>query len=433
VSDSRTMSRPPTTAPGREWLAALAPAGAVTLEQAAGSPATIGDAVARIGERPVCWAVEIGREIAARIIREIPAFGGGDAPFEVLRQGTEAAMVRALLLLADPACGLTAEIEESLEGTREHVRRGIPLDLVLRGIRLGHADITRSFLQACERAGRVEEMAAVSEELFEFVDGFADSMAREFLSEYDRWTTSAAAARAQTVTAVLAGESLDVAAASRVLGYDLTRAHLGLTAWTDHPLSGSALQLAATDLLRSRGATATLVVPLGTGRLWAWGTVAGPGGPAPTLPDDVRVAFGLPGSGVAGFRRTHEEAVRAQRLRTLGGDVRPGCSDYGDVAVAALLAGDLTGAREFVHRELGALVEPTAEDLRATLLAYLEAERSVASVSAGLHIARGTVTYRVRRAEQILGRDVGMRRLALHTALLLAAELGPAVLEHEPH
>jgi hypothetical protein len=425
------MSRRPRTAPGREWLAALGPVGEVTLDEAAGSPATIGDAVARIGERPVCWAIEIGREIATRIIRDIPAFGGGDAPFEVLRQGTEAAMVRALLLLADPRCGLTAEIEESLEGTREHVRRGIPLDLVLRGIRLGHSDITRSFLQACERgvepARRVEEMAAVSDELFDFVDGFADSMAREFLSEYDRWTTSAAATRAETVNAVLAGEAVDPAAASRILAYDLTRVHLGLTAWTDHPVSGSALHLAATDLLRARGATATLVVPLGAGRLWAWGSVAGPGGPVPTLPDDVRVAFGLPGAGVAGFRRTHEEARRVERLRTLGG---PGSGDYADVAVAALIAGDLIGARDFVRRELGALVEPTAEDLRATLLAYLEAERSVATVSAGLHIARGTVTYRVRRAEQILGRDVGERRFALHTALLLAAELGPAVLEH---
>lgn len=422
------MDRGPKTAPGREWLAALGPSGAVTLDQAAGSPATIGAAVARMGAEPVCWTIEVGREIAARIIREIPAFGGGDAPFEVLRQGTEAAMVHALLMLADPTCGLPDAPEESLEGTREHVRRGIPLDLVLRGIRLGHSDITRSFLQACERGvepgRRAEEMAAVSDELFRFVDGFADAMAREFLSEHDRWAASAAAARTQTVNAILAGDPTDTAQASRTLGYDLTRTHLGLAAWTDHPVPGSTLHLAATDVLRSRGASATLVVPLGTGRLWAWGAVTGPGGPAPALPADVRVAVGLPGAGVDGFRRTHEEARRAERLRTLGGDVRAGTSDYGDVAVAALLSADLTGAREFVRRELGALAEPSAEDVRTTLLHYLEAERAVATVAAELHIARGTVTYRVRRAEQILGRDVGERRLELHVALLLAREIG---------
>ncbi|GAA1845772.1 helix-turn-helix domain-containing protein [Pseudonocardia ailaonensis] len=421
------------TAPGREWLAGLEPAGPVTVDQAAGTAANTGDAVARIGAGPVCWAIEVGREMALQIIAEIPAFGGGEAPFEVLRQGTEASIVRALLLLADPGSGLPSSAEESLAGVREFVQRGISLGGLLRGIRLGHEGMARAFLAACEervdRARLPEEMAATTNELFRYVDGFADSMTQEYLAEYDRWATSAAAARAQTVRALLAGDAVDAAEASRVLGYDLGRTHLGLTAWTERPGADSALQLAAAELLRARGATATLVVPVGSGLVWAWGVVAGSPGPAAHPRDDVRAAFGLPGAGVAGFRRTHGEAGRAERLRRLAGDVRAGSSDYADVAVAALLAADLTGARDFVRRELGALVEPSAEDLRTTLLQYLEAERSVAAVAAALHIARGTVTYRVRRAEQILGRDVGERRLALHTALLLADELGHTVLD----
>jgi hypothetical protein len=89
-----------TTASGREWLLRLAPRGAVVLGDAAGSPSTIGDAVARVGDRPVCWAIEVGRAMAATIIEQIPEFGGGEGPFETLRMGTESSTLRSLVLLA---------------------------------------------------------------------------------------------------------------------------------------------------------------------------------------------------------------------------------------------------------------------------------------------------------------------------------------------
>lgn len=429
------------TVPGREWLLTLAPRqDGVTVEGAAGSAASIDDATARVGGTPVCWAVGIGHDMAERIVREIPAFGGGDTPFAMLRQGTESSVLRALLLLAQPDAGLSTITIESLDGIREFVRRGISLDGVLRGIRLGHADMARAFLRACEDlvepARRPEEMQAVTDELFTFVDGFADAMTREYLAEYDRWTTSAAATRAETVRSILDAESadsVDVATASQVLAYDLRRTHVGLTMWTRSVSPDAGLQRAAADLLRARGVTSTLVVPIGSGQLWAWGTL--PAGtrelPGTTAPGaGVRVTFGTPGAGPDGFRRTHREAQRTERLRRLAGDDREGTTEYDDVAVAALLAGDISAASEFVRRELGDLAAAgeQAADLRTTLLHYLAAERSLVTVAGELHVARGTVAYRVKRAEQILGRSAGERRLALHTALLLAEELGAVVL-----
>jgi DNA-binding PucR family transcriptional regulator len=70
-----------------------------------------------------------------------------------------------------------------------------------------------------------------------------------------------------------------------------------------------------------------------------------------------------------------------------------------------------------------------AQALRTTLLHYLEAERSLVRVAEELHIARGTVAYRVKRAQEVLGHDIGARRSSLHAALLLAEELGDSVLE----
>ena len=77
--------------------------------------------------------------MATRIIAEIPALGGGEEAFQTLRMGTESATLRSMLLLVsnDPArIGVT---EEALEGDRDFVRRGVSLDQVLRGIRLGHS------------------------------------------------------------------------------------------------------------------------------------------------------------------------------------------------------------------------------------------------------------------------------------------------------
>lgn len=426
----------------RDWLLRLAPRGEVALDRAASAAPTVAQTVAHVGEGPTRWAIEVGHDLATTIIREIPAFGGGDGPFETLRMGTESSTMRSLVLLAFPEAALVPITEEALEGDREFVRRNIALDKVLRGIRFGHAGMAHAFLVGCETlvdtARLADEMKAVSEDLFRFIDSFADAMVLEYLAERDRWVTSAAAARDETVRRILSEEPVDVRAASGVLGYELDRHHVAVTLWTEPgaPAGTSELQRVAVDVLHRRGATSTLVVPVGSSGLWAWGAVPRPEAPATAIERaaSVRVACGLPGRGVDGFRRSHHEAVLAERLSRLAGDRAAWLTDYADVAAVALLAADLTRAGEFVRRELAGLGAPTdqAAVLRETLLHYLDAERSLATVSAELHVARGTVNYRIKRAEELLGREVGRRRFELHAALLLARLLGDVVLRSEP-
>ncbi|MEU7738013.1 helix-turn-helix domain-containing protein, partial [Streptomyces griseus] len=95
-------------------------------------------------------------------------------------------------------------------------------------------------------------------------------------------------------------------------------------------------------------------------------------------------------------------------------------------------ARDEQAAADFVCRELGGLGDdsPSAGALRATLKCYLDHDRSVATVAQRLHIAKNTVLYRIKRAEQVRGRPLGDNRLQLHTALYLAETFGvsrPAV------
>ena len=75
-------------------------------------------------------------------------------------------------------------------------------------------------------------MKGVSEELFRYVDDFADAMVQRFVLERDQWVTSAVAVRAETVRTLLSGDPVDVRAAARTLDYPLDRCHLGLSLWT---------------------------------------------------------------------------------------------------------------------------------------------------------------------------------------------------------
>ncbi|MFJ6724984.1 PucR family transcriptional regulator [Streptomyces sp. NPDC091281] len=430
----------------REWVLRLAPRGEVGLDRAAGPRAVVEEAVARAGAAPVRWAIEQGDAVVRRIVDEVPALGGGPAAVEMLRRGNEATTLRALVTLLDGPAAAPPLGEATLEGIREFVHRAVPLEEVLRGVRAGHAATAEAFQRACADlvgpARAAEEVTAVSRDLFAYVDDLSDAMIRAYLAEHEAWSTSAAAARADLVRTLLADPAaVDVGAASRLLGLDLRRTQVAAVVWSDTPDGGPALQAAAVAALRARGATATLTVPVTSGTVWAWGTVAGRDGPGGTVGAGAvaqarraQVALGTPGAGVAGFRRSHREARRAaevERLRRAAGrDARP-VTAYADIAAVALAATDLTAAGDFVRRELGGLAAPGAatEALRGTLLHYLDAERSLLVVARRLHVARGTVTYRVKRAQELLGHglDDG-RRLALHTALALAEELGDAVL-----
>ncbi|GAA4558307.1 hypothetical protein [Pseudonocardia xishanensis] len=368
------------TAPGREWLLELRPRGPIALDSAASSSPRVAETIAHVGEEPVRCAIEVGHAMAVTITREIPVFGGGDGPFQMLRKGTESSTLRSLVLLAFPAAELQPITEEALEGDRDFVRRGIALDKVLRGIRLGHAGMAQAFLGACEDlvAGDrlADEMKAVSEDLFRYIDSFSDSMVVEFLAERDRWITSAAAARDETVRHVLSGDDIDVRAATSVLSYDLHRRHLALIAWVGRESEASDLGRVAAAELAACGATSTLMMPVGSSALWAWGVLPGSGptatpSPAPVVRDtDVHVARGLPGRGVEGFRRSHQQAARAERLARLAGDRAARSTDYADVSAITLLAEDLPSARDFVARELGPLATRTSAmpTLRETLL-----------------------------------------------------------------
>ncbi|WP_406465968.1 helix-turn-helix domain-containing protein [Streptomyces sp. NBC_00111] len=421
------------------WIRRLTPDPADASHTPASSAATITEATERLGPHPVAWAVAVGTALAGVVTREVPELGGGPAPFETLRMGTEAATLRALLLLADEAAD-HAVPEESLLGDREFARRRIGLDKVLRGIRVAHAALVRALMAACQErttpSERAEQFRRISELLFGFMDEFSSRMTAEYLAEHDRWLTSGAAAREETVRAILDGRPVREETARELLAYRLEGRHLAVVAWYDSPAvdATSELQRLAAELLHLRGCSSTLLLPTGRTTLWAWGDLQAPY-PA-ELPGDhayqegIRFAFGSVRDGLPGFRQSHQDAQHVARIMRISPSGTGPVIDHPDVGLAALLSTDLPALRRFIRDELGDLAadSPHAEQLRRTLRLYLRNERSLMAVAAQLHVARNTVTYRVKRAQELLGHHLTPRLPEVMAALEAARALGPAVL-----
>ena len=415
--------------PASQWVLKLSGSGR---HAPASHAPLISAATEALGSDALAWAVDIGHEMASAIIAEMPDFSGGEEAFQTLRMGTESSTIQAMLRLVSNDLPAAKASEEALEGDRDFARRRIPLDHVLRGIRLGHSIMSRALLEAASTTVgepmRTAEMKRSSEVLFAYIDDFASSMATEYLAEHDRWVTSAAAERAELVRSILDGNPVSAPKASATLGYPLDRHHLALVVWRD-PSSletASDLQRVASRLLEGSGCSATLVVPFGASSVWVWSSWRSRTVQRPSLaaPDalGVHVAVGTLATGIDGFRQSHHEAAQAAELMRRGAPAPGRLTWYSDVELTVLLSRDPALARAFVSRELGPLAQNTqqAAELRKTVAAYLACDRSLARAAEILHVARNTVAYRVKKVEQETGRDLRDRRLEFECALVLA-------------
>ena len=395
-----------------------------------------------LGPGPAGWAVELGATMAATITATIPQLAV-DAVADEVAKGCEAVALGALSALAFDEQVPFAAMPEVLAGPTEVVSRGIGIEHMLRSIHLAHSTAVDVLLDAAERVvperERFTEMRRINEALFSIVNLLTKNMADEYARAHEAWLTSSVALRAEIVEDLLRGTAVPMDRATRILGYDLSRWHLAVVVWTTptKPAEPISLRTAATQTLTAAGCTSTLVLPVGAQRVWAWGsrpsTPPEPPAPVATPAPGVRIAIGLAGAGVEGFRHSHRQAAEAARVGALSTRATSAFC-YQDLDIVAMLSSDLPAAREFVHRELVDLAGCTeaVSAVRHTLKRYLDFDRSLARTAADLHVARNTVAYRVQRAEQLRGRPATVRRLHLHAALVLVEELGDVVLRPDP-
>ena len=133
---------------------------------------------------------------------------------------------------------------------------------------------------------------------------------------------------------------------------------------------------------------------------------------------------------MAGFRRTHQQALNAQAVALAAGPEGQIATSFGQVAPLALMSGSIELLRAWVIETLGALADDDDHHarLRDTLRVFLQENGSYKSTAERLLLHKNTVQYRVRKAEDSLRHPITQDRLHVELALLASQWLGAAVL-----
>ena len=380
----------------------------------------------------VAWAVEVGESIAVKIVRETPALGDGAPHFNALRRATTSTTLRAIRLVAGIGeSGATLVSAEYVDIVRDFARRGLELNEVLHAIRIGYAVLAAAILDAaaqlCPEAESSAELRRISVLLFELMDDFTGAAATAFLEEQTAWAEGVSAARFDLVKKLVNREPIDATHAEQVLGYPFDGQHLAILAWSEQTPSptGHDLRSIVNPVMSLWGLPAhTLVIPVGSQTLWAWGAIApdascGHYAPLPEF-GKTFVAVGQLHSGLDGFRRSHLEARAVERLVRVNANRGRTSNAYEDLDLEVLLLSDTDAALQFVARHLGPLAADDARiaDLRSTLRCYLEMDHSLSKAASREHISRNTVTYRVRKALDLCGHPPGTSTTKLRAALV---------------
>jgi PucR-like helix-turn-helix protein/diguanylate cyclase with GGDEF domain len=349
----------------------------------------------------------------ARQRDEIPEFlvseEAGDAADVVVRDAAAVGVAVALSAIRVPYHLPSRSPAASAREARLAAQQSVPRAALTQSYRVGHAVFQEHFLVHGARVGcSLAALRAVTRNMFTYVDWLLPLAEQEYDAERRRLDAAPDRAWFERVRRVLAGRF------DEDLGHPLDGAHVALV---------------------TRGAEdvfATLAAALGTtgisvktphGEHWAWLA-------ADDLAEDelgARLAQ-LDGVGVAGvgpvetgpkgFVASHRKARLACQLGARRG---ARVSRYADVALEALAFGGPDAAREFAQKELGTLAsdDDRAAVLRDTLRVYFAEGASTPAAARALGIAERTVTYRLRRAEELIARPLSTRRTELETALRL--------------
>ena len=391
-------------------------------------------------------AAEVSADIYRLIVTEIPQLGRDTRILALLEASVDENVATVLHILEH---GIELEQVHAPAAAGEYARRlaqrGVPIAALLRAYRIGSARFQDWCLQELGR--NTDDAAVVSAaglRIAGTTNAYIDRISEEIVSGYEaekeNWLRNQSVARAARVRAVLHGEPVDVTASEAILGYRLRQHHLGVVTWTTTiPAGGDALGLlerATAELSAAIGCDGRpIFVPQDESAAWAWlplGVRSELTLPelSPDQPHPVRFALGEPAGGVAGFRRTHRQALSAQAVALAAGPSGPPVSSFAEVAPLALMSGSLELLASWVAETLGPLAVDDEHNarLRATLQVFLQENGSYKATAERLILHKNTVQYRVRKAEESLRRPVAGNRLQVELALLAAQWLGPAVL-----
>ena len=390
----------------------------------------------------------VSEDVYEVVLREIPELRD-DKPVLALLSSSVHSNVGTCLQILQHQIALSAVYAPaaSLEYARRRAQRGTPLTALLRAYRLGHTCFVDWLLSELARqADDAGMITAATLSMSKTVAGYVDQTSEEIVAAYtqerERWLRNRSAARAARIRDLLSGERVNVSATEAILGYRLRQYHVGLVCWAGDATAAvddvarleHAISLVAAKVA---GSGDPVFLPRDESSAWVWLPLGirdrfdAAAASASDADADIRFAFGDAVKGVAGFRLTHRQALAAQAVALAAGSPLPRVVTYSEVAPVAMLLGSPDLLRAWVLATLGGLAtddEPHAR-LRDTLLVFLQSGGSYKATAEQIVLHKNTVQYRIRKAEESLGRPAAENRHDVELALQASRWLGSAVLQ----
>jgi DNA-binding PucR family transcriptional regulator len=388
----------------------------------------------------------VSEDVYEVILREIPELRD-DKPVLALLSSSVHSNIGTCLQIMQHQIELSAvhAPAASLEYARRRAQRGTPLTALLRAYRLGHTCFSDWLLKELARqADDAAMITAATLSMSRTVAGYVDQTSEEIVAAYTRerehWLRNRSAARAARIRDLLSGERVNAAATEATLGYRLRQYHVGLVCWAgdataavdnitrlEHAISHVAAEVAASG--------DPVFLPRDESSAWAWLPLGirdrfdAAGAAAAGADGDLHFAFGDAARGSTGFRLTHRQALAAQAVALAAGRA-PRVVTFEEVAPVAMMLGSADLLRAWVLATLGGLAADDEHHarLRDTLLVFLQSGGSYKATAEQLTLHKNTVQYRIRKAEEAMGRPAA-NRYDVELALRASHWLGSAVLQ----
>ena len=306
---------------------------------------------------------------------------------------------------------------------RDLVRRGLD-ETALDAYRAGQAVAWQHWMEIAfdltdDREELRELLAVTARSIADFVGATVEEVSARMGVAREELQHDQQAERRTVVALVLQGAPIAASRVRSVLRYRLEAEHHAYVVWSDAAEPDMEALDRVVDAITAKTRSAQSVsVTASTGTRWVWSSEpadlqavqreAGPG---------VRVAAAGPAGGIDGFRRSHLDALAAQRL--MGGpaaEIGPTVAHHDEVAVAVLALEDRDASARFAASTLGDLAGADAA-LRETVSIWLRHRCNSTEAAAAAYAHRTTFLRRLRRAEELLPGGGPIRPIEVGVAL----------------
>jgi DNA-binding PucR family transcriptional regulator len=390
----------------------------------------------------------VSEDVYEVILREIPELHDDQAVLALLASSVHSNIGTCLQIMQHQIdLSAVQAPAASLEYARRRAQRGTPLTALLRAYRLGHTCFSDWLLKELARqTNDAQAITAATLGMSKIVAGYVDQTSEEIVAAYTRereqWLRNRSAVRAARIRDLLSGQRINVSATEATLGYRLRQYHVGVVCWAGGATAAvddiTRLEHAISHVAGKAACSGDPVfLPRDESSAWAWlplgirDTFDAAAASTAGVDDDIHFAFGDAAKGTTGFRLTHRQAIAAQAVALAAGSSPPRAVAFSEVAPVAMMLGSSDLLRAWVLATLAGLAtdDENHARLRDTLLVFLHTRGSYKTTAERLMLHKNTVQYRIRRAEESLGRPVGERQHDVELALRASHWLGSSVLQ----